>query len=76
MGGGSGVNDFFYYEPKFKIKKHFFERGGGGGGEGGGARVSDFFFTKNPNFKKNGQTNRPNPICPFNFFEVGGMTMH
>ena len=23
-----------------------------GGGEGGGARVSDFFFTKNPNQKK------------------------
>ena len=23
-----------------------------------------------------GQTNRPKPICPFNFFEVGGITMH
>ena len=23
-----------------------------------------------------GQTNRPKPICPFNFFEAGGITMH
>ena len=23
-----------------------------------------------------GQTNRPKPICPFNFFEVGGITTH
>ena len=22
------------------------------------------------------QTNRPKPICPFNFFEVGGLTMN
>ena len=22
------------------------------------------------------QTNRPKPICPFNFLEVGGITMH
>ena len=22
-----------------------------------------------------GQLNRPKPICPFNFFEVGGITM-
>ena len=47
------------------------------------------FFTTNPNLKKDfffffggggegmdGQTNRPKPICPFNFFEVGGITMH
>ena len=23
-----------------------------------------------------GQMNRPKPFCPFNFFEVGGITMH
>ena len=23
----------------------------------------------------NGQRNNPKPICPFNFFEVGGITM-
>ena len=23
-----------------------------------------------------GQTNRPKPICPFNFFEVGSITMN
>ena len=23
-----------------------------------------------------GQMNRPKPICPFNFFEVGGITMN
>ena len=22
------------------------------------------------------QMNRPKPICPFNFFEVGGITVH
>ena len=60
------------------------------GGGGGGATVGDF-FTKNPNLKsKNNfwgggergdrgtdvKTNRPKSICPFNFFEVGGITMH
>ena len=45
------------------------------------------FFTKVLNQKKkkkggggrglmDGQTNRPKPIRPFNFFEVGGITMH
>ena len=31
---GAGVNDFFYYESKFKLKlkKNIFLRGGGGGG--------------------------------------------
>ena len=76
----AGVSGFFYYESKFKIK----EKNLGGGG--GGARVSDF-FTKNPNLKgKNffffgvgymdGQTNRPKPICPFNCFDIGGITMN
>ena len=35
---------FFYYESNFKL--FFF-------GGGVGARVSDFFFTKNQNLKKN-----------------------
>ena len=35
---------FFHYESNFKI---FF------GGWGWGARLSNFFFTKNPNLKKN-----------------------
>ena len=48
--------NFFYYESKFKIKKNFFflvgwwgVAGGGGGGEA--TRVSEFFFTTNPNLK-------------------------
>ena len=36
----------------------------GGGEWGGGMGYMD------------GQTNRPKPICPFNFFEVGGITMN
>ena len=46
------------------------------------------FFSKNPNLKKkkyfflegegemDRQTTRPKPICPFNFFEVGGITIN
>ena len=56
MGGGlvgGGWSKCFYYETKFKIKKNYGGKGGrGGGGHGGGARVSDFFSTKNPKFKK------------------------
>ena len=41
-------------------------------------------LTENPNLiffeggggVMEGQTNRPKPICPFNFFEVGGITIH
>ena len=40
-------------------------------------------FTKNANLKKklgggggDKWTDRPKPISPFNFFEVGGITMH
>ena len=43
--------NFFYYESKFKLKEKIFFGGRGEGG--GGARVSDFFYTKNPNLKKN-----------------------
>ena len=41
---------FFAIYRKFKI--FFFVEGRGG--RGGGARVSDFFFTKNPNQNKIG----------------------
>ena len=53
--------NFFYRESKSKKKNYFFLGGGGGDGEGG---------------LMDGYTNRPKPICPFNFFEVGGITMH
>ena len=49
---------------------------------GGGGIEQVNFFTKNPNLKKIGEggrgrwTDRPKPICPFNFFEVGGITMN
>ena len=39
----------FLKESKSKKKKKIW--GGGGGGGGGGARVSEFFFTENPNLK-------------------------
>ena len=52
---------FFHKESKSKKKSFlFFFFWGGEGGE----EYMD------------GQTNRPKPICPFNFFEVGGITMH
>ena len=38
--------------------------GGVGRGEGGGQGSMD------------GQRNKPKPICPFNFFEVGVITMN
>ena len=45
MGVG-GLSEFFL--QRIQILIIFFFVGGGGGG----ARVSDFFFTKNPNLKK------------------------
>ena len=54
-GWGLKLVIFFYYEPKFKIKKNcFFFGGGWGGGEGAGrgARVREF-FTKKPTKNKN-----------------------
>ena len=64
---------------------NFFTKNGGRG-----ARVSDFFFTNKSNLKKTfgggaGGLGRgrwmdrrtgPNQNCSFNFFEVGGITMH
>ena len=47
--GGAGVSEIFDHESKFKIKTLFFFGGGEGGGGREGARVSEFFFTKNPN---------------------------
>ena len=56
--------NFVYYESKFKIFFcFFFLRGGCGRGRRGGGLTD-------------GQTYRPKPICPFNFFDVGGVTMH
>ena len=62
MGGGRGQrggareSEFYYKESKSKkkinLKKKSFFVGGKGWGEGV-ARVSEFFFTKNPNLKKN-----------------------
>ena len=40
---------------------------GGGGGGGKGVKEEGLL---------DGQTNTPEPIRPFNFFEVGGITMH
>ena len=42
---------------------------------GGGAKVSVFFY-KESNGLTDRQTDRPKPIRPFNFFEVGCITMH
>ena len=49
--------NFFHKESKSKKKN----LGGGGGCEGGWGEG-----------KMDGQTNKPKPICPFNFFKVGG----
>ena len=53
--------NFFHKESKYKRKKNC-----GGGGLGGGRGEG----------KMDGQTNKPKPICLFNFFKVGGITMH
>ena len=59
-GGWARVNEIFYKESKSKINIFFFLGGGGGGGGKMGFGWAD----------------RPKPNCPFNFFEVGGITMH
>ena len=53
-------NFFFFF---FSFCFVMFEWGVGGGREGVRGLME-------------GQTNRPKPLCPFNFFEIGGMTMH
>ena len=85
-GGEGGLVNFVNYEFfKFKIKKYifFFCGGGDGGGdgEGEGARVSVvvFFFLqkKGGGAEVNGWTDKQaQSSLPFNFFEVGGITMH
>ena len=35
-----------------------------------------FFFGGGGGGGVNRQTDRPEPICPFNFFEIGGITMN
>ena len=71
-GRGARVSEFFTQNPNLKKKIYFFSffffLGGGGAGRGcvcvrRGVGLMD------------GQTNRPKPICPFNFFEAGGITM-
>ena len=52
---------FFTKNPNQKGER----KGLGGGGEG-----------KMDGQKMDGQMNRPKLICPFNFFEVGDITMH
>ena len=53
-----------FVSQRIQIKKKFFFGGlgrGVGWGEGGGwGKV-----------KMDGQTNKPKPICPFNFFKLG-----
>ena len=66
---------FFHKESQSKKNVFFFiffyflgglgGGGGGGGGRGEGGQVS-----------MDGQRNKPKPICPFNFFEVGVITMN
>ena len=59
-GGGARVSVFFTLNTNLKQKNNFFFGGGGGGGRG-----------------VDGQTDEwPTPICPFNFFEVWGITMN
>ena len=65
MGGGRGgarVSDFFHKESKSK------KNGGGALVFGWGDRVGGLLMDE--------QSNRPKPICPFNLFEVGDITMH
>ena len=59
MGRGARVSDVFTKNPNLKRKKIW--RGGGGGGEVGPDGRSE--------------NTGPQQICPFNFFEVGGLTM-
>ena len=52
--------------------------GAGRGGGGGGASVSELFLLRSCGGGgwMDGQSYRPKPICLFNFFEVGDITMH
>ena len=50
----------FFYKESKSMKKNFFLFFGGGRGR----------------WTLDRQTNRPKPICSFNFFEAGGITMH
>ena len=64
MDRRTGPNQFAPSSQRIEIKKKkniFFWRGCG---EGCWAGWMD------------GQTSRPKPICLFNFFEIGGITMH
>ena len=59
------ASEFFTEDPNLIFFFFFFFLGGeeGEDGERWGVLMD-------------GYTNRPKPICPFNFFVVGGITMH
>ena len=66
VGWGARVSDFFFTQYK-NVKKKFFGGLRGGGVAGGGGLGGEV----------DGWTDeQPKPICPFNFFEVGGTTIH
>ena len=88
MGGGGGEDgwtdehstfqptNFFHKESKFKKrrKKNFFLRGVG---EGCGGVVGGMVGSEVNGGGVDGWTDELlKPICPFNFLEVGGITMH
>ena len=70
MGVGARVSDFFFTQnPNLKKKKFFFFVGGGGGGGEVGCVWRCRWMDRRTG---------PNQFAPspFNFFEVGGITMH
>ena len=76
-GGGASVSNCFAKHPN--QKKNFFLGGGGigecvGVGRGVDGRTNVGSVWVWGEGWMDGQTNRPKPICPFNFFEVGGIT--
>ena len=50
-------------------KNSYLKKIGGCGGRGARGRGCVRWLME-------GQMKRPKPVCPFNFFEVGGITMH
>ena len=62
-----GVDGWIDEQAQTKLPLQLLRRGGMGWGRGGVEGVGG---------KMDGQMNRPKPICPFNFFEVWGITMH
>ena len=77
----ASVSEFVLQRIQILKKK----RGGGGGGtaergSGRGIELVKFFFHKDSKSKGGGvdgltDKQQAKPICPFNFYEVGGITM-